>query len=126
MKNYVPLSLLLISGAASAAESHTAIPAQFLGAWASSVAKCSSPEIDDLRMQVTPNSMSFWESSGRVLGVATDGELELAVIVEMTGEGEKWLEAIQFRLSADRKTLTNVTGRRTIAVRVRCPNPGSN
>ena len=44
-----------------------------------------------------------------------DGELELAVIVEMSGEGERWLEAIQFRLSADRKTLTDVTGRRAMS-----------
>ena len=115
MKNCFRLSLLLISGTAFAAESHTSIPAQFQGAWASSLRKCSSPELDDLRMQVTPGSVAFWESSGRVLGVAMDGELELAVIVEMSGEGERWLEAIQFRLSADRKTLTDVTGRRAMS-----------
>jgi hypothetical protein len=125
MKYYLPLCVMSAAAVSLAAETHTTIPAQFLGAWASSAAKCSSPDTDDLRMRITPDSMSFWESDGRVLSVATEGELELAVLVELSGEGERWLEALQFRLSPDRKTLTNVTGRRTVAVRVRCPNANS-
>jgi hypothetical protein len=121
MKSHIAMGALLCSGALLAAEAHISIPRQFLGNWASSTAKCSSQDADDLRMHIAPNRMSFCESSGRVLAVATDGELELAVILELSGEGETWLEALQFRLSADRQTLTNVTGRQTIAVRVRCP-----
>src|SRR4029078_2015909 len=62
----------------------------------------------------------FYESRGRVLAIATRGNTELALLSEASGDGQSWLDARHFKLSGDHRTLTDVTGGRKQAVRVRC------
>lgn len=114
-------AIALASGFVLAAEVHTSIPNQFLGRWGGSIQSCADPGADDLTLVVDPGRMRFWESSGRVLAAATDGPLKLALLMEFSGEGETWLEALEFQLSPDRSRLNAVAGRRNVASRVRCP-----
>jgi hypothetical protein len=76
------------------------------------------------KLVISDQRIAFYESHGPILSVASDGMLELALILELSGEGETWLETRQFRLSEDRQTLTDVTGRRQLMTRVRCKVAG--
>jgi hypothetical protein len=122
MRSIATLALILACNVCLSAEVHKAIPDQFLGRWGGSAKSCADPSSDDLTLVVEPGRMLFWESSGKVLAVATDGPLKLALLFEFSGEGEKWLEAVEFQLSPDRNTLTTVTARQQLASRVRCPS----
>ena len=112
---------LLLGGVVEAAERQDTIPEQFRGIWASRAAHCSARGESVLTIRET--AIDFYEGRGRVLAIATHGETELALLIEASGEGETWLEARQFRLSEDRQTLTDVTGRRQGAVRYQCSTP---
>jgi hypothetical protein len=125
MKCYVAGVLALASGLVLAADTQKAIPKQFLGEWGASKTSClkhntDDVDTDDLEMRIEPSRISFYESSGKVLAVATSGELELALILELSGEGETWLGTKEFRLSADMNTITDVKDHQNSPVRVRC------
>ena len=110
---------LLIAGTAHSAEVNETVPDQFQGTWAGSVAECSARAAES-RFVLSEKRIAFWESQGPVLAVASDRELELALIVELSAEGQTWLETRQFRLSVDRNTLSDVTGHQLPVTRVRC------
>ena len=114
---------VLFAGASIAAETHDAVPNQFLGTWAASVAQCSAPSTES-KLVIFEKRIAFYESHGPILAMASDSELELALILELSGEGQVWLDTRQFRLSEDRQILTDVTGRRQVMTRVRCKGAG--
>lgn len=122
-KNAAFIAALLCSLPAVPAQLQPEVPSRFLGHWGGSPAGCADPGADDLVLRISAKQFQFWESDGRVLAVATDGELELAVLLEFSSESETWLEAKQFRLSNDRQSLTDVTGRKKVSARIRCRTP---
>ena len=99
------IALLAPSPASTAAD--VAVPERFLGAWASSPASCGS-DADDLVLRLAPRHISYWESGGPVRSVVMRGD-EIALIVELSGEGETWLAAAKFKLSPDGRMLTDNT-----------------
>jgi len=103
----------------AAPKTQATIPEQFRGSWAASAADCAAARAES-KLTLRETAVGFYESRGRVLAVATQGNTELALLIETSGEGQSWLDARQFRLSEDRQTLTDVTGGRKQAVRVRC------
>jgi hypothetical protein len=109
---------LLFAGVAGT-ETQATIPKQFRGSWAASAAHCAAASAES-KLTLRETAVDFHESRGRVLAVATQGNTELALLIEASGEGQSWLDARRFRLSEDRQTLTDVTGGRRQAVRVRC------
>lgn len=115
------IAALLLGGVVEAAERQDTIPEQFRGIWASRATHCAARGESVLTFRET--AIDFYESRGRVLAIAAHGETELALLIEASGEGQTWLETRQFRLSEDRQTLTDVTGRRQGAVRYRCSTP---
>lgn len=110
-------------GAAGAAERQATVPARFQGAWSASPKPCGD-ETDDSRLVIEPARIRFYESGGAIAAVVTKGESDLALIAELSGEGETWLAYTHFRLSADGKTLTDVTDESTPMARHRCPKAG--
>jgi hypothetical protein len=120
-RSLVACLVVLSAGVSHAADSRKSIPERFQGEWSSNLASCTDLGADDLAIRVSPSVVYFYESKGRVVAVAAHGELELAIILDMSGEGEVWMQTIQFRLSKDRKTLTDVNARKPGTVRVRCP-----
>lgn len=118
-KACIAFALLLI-GVAEAAETHNTIPVRFRGTWASSAAHCVAPGAES-RLTIRESTIDFYESRGRVLAIATDGDAHLALLVESSGEGMTWLGAREFELSGNHQTLTDVTGRRRGLARHRCP-----
>ena len=107
-----------------AAETPKAIPKQFLGTWSSSITSCRDRDHDHSFMTIEGLRLSFYESSGRVLAVATSGKRELALLVELKGEDNALLDALKFRLSEDNNTLTTVNGFQSGMTRVRCNAEG--
>lgn len=99
------------------------MPERLIGLWASSPEACGT-ETDDLILRIAPQRITYWESDGPVLAAVVRAERELALIVELSGEGETWLSTAHFRLSPDGRRLideTSVPGQQR--VRYRCPAP---
>ena len=112
------VALALGAGAATAAELQATVPPRFQGEWAASLKQCGTG--DESRLTIEPAHIRFYESRGAIKAVVTQGDSELALIAELSGEGETWLALRHFRLAADQKTLTDVTGEPEL-VRYRCP-----
>ena len=80
------------------------IPGAFLGVWDSTKGSCDA--LSDLRIEVSPKAISFYESRGEVTGVEIDNPDRITVSLAMEGEGEKWQMVRQFTLSENGTILT--------------------
>jgi hypothetical protein len=85
------------------------IPSPFHGVWQQ---RCNLPYTGESWLRIEPHSISFYESSGPVLAAVTRGPDELALIIELSGEGETWLDVVRFQLepAASPPLLRDVTG----------------
>ena len=80
------------------------IPAAFLGVWDYIEGTCNPAS--DLRIEIKPESMHFYESIGEVTGVEVEGADRIVVSLAMEGEGEKWEMSRAFTLSQGGERLT--------------------
>ena len=119
MKKRLLLFMALCAGAAIAAERQEAVPAPFVGEWVADLKHCGTDR-DDSRLRLDADRVRFHESGGPIRAVVARGESEIALIAELSGEGETWLACHRFRLSADRERLIDATGEAEL-VRYRCP-----
>ena len=118
------LALAFASGAgtATAAERQATVPIRFQGEWVSDLKYCGGRGFDDSRLTIGAERIQYYESGGPIKAVVTQGELELALISEQSGEGETSLTCSHFRLADDDRSLidaADVTGERN--ARYRCP-----
>ena len=60
----------------------------------------------DMRVEIGPKTMQFYESHGDVTGVEVGSPQDIVVSLAMEGEGETWDMARRFTLSDDGRTLT--------------------
>ncbi|WMJ70629.1 hypothetical protein [Stenotrophomonas sp. 24(2023)] len=116
----IALLLALISVGANAAERHDSVPTKFLGEWSADLGACGT-DTDDSVLVIRPHHITFWGSNGPIKAVVTRGALEIMLIVESTGEGETWLDAQHFRLSADGTRLATLHDGTESFMRYRCP-----
>ena len=115
------LVLLVVAfGSASAAEQQKNVPVRFQGEWNSDLKSCGTG-LNDSRLRIGSGRIAFYESGGPIRAVVTQGEFDLAVIAELSGEGQAWLAYRHFRLSADHAYLIDVTNNDSSLVRYRCP-----
>lgn len=68
-------------------DASSAIPARFLGTWDYVGGKCAGDS--DMRLEVTPTGLTFYESIGEVQNVRIEGDYAI-VDLKMEGEGETW------------------------------------
>jgi len=115
----LPIMLLLAAGGAIAADLQRTVPPRFQGEWNSNLVDCGTG-LNDSRLRISANRIRFYESGGPTKAVVTEGEFDLALISELSGEGQTWLSYNLFRLSADHTYLTDVSNDSTL-VRYRCP-----
>lgn len=80
------------------------IPAAFLGVWDYVEGTCDPAS--DLRVEIAPTSMQFYESYGAVTRVEVASPQSIIVGLAMEGEGETWQMERMFTLSDDGETLT--------------------
>jgi hypothetical protein len=107
---------------ATAAEVMDSVPAQFLGGWNSVLAHCGTSQ-NDSSLRIESDHIYFWESDGPILAVVAQGQHEMAIIVELSGEGQTWLRTAQFKLSPAKDKLIYTSTLGDEFVRFRCP-PG--
>ncbi|WP_150132038.1 hypothetical protein [Dokdonella koreensis] len=115
----LPLSPLAGSGIAT-------VPDRFIGQWAGSPDSCGS-NADDMILRIAPGHIAYWESEGPIKAVVIHGEIEIALIAELSGEGETWLSTANFTLSQDGRQLidnTSVPGKEL--VRYKCSRTAGN
>jgi hypothetical protein len=91
------LVVLLVTASAVAAERVTKVPQAFIGRW------CNADS--ESLLEIKSNEISYYESQGPIKAVVASGDGEVALILELTGEGETWLTTAQFKLSKDKKQL---------------------
>ncbi len=113
------LFMLFCACAATAAERQDVVPSPFQGEWNANLEHCGT-DLNDSPLKLSVDRIRFYESGGPIRAVVTQGELEVALIAELSGEGETWLSYWHFRLSADHTDLTDVTDDSEF-VRYRCP-----
>ena len=121
MRLAAAISALLVSASASAGSDLPRVPEQYIGQWAGNPEACGS-DADDLTLRLSADRIAYWESEGLILASVSRGARELALIIELSGEGETSLVTAKFELSADGQQLVDST---TIpgesVVRHRCP-----
>lgn len=120
MKMLLALFLMLALGTAAGAEKQKAVPAHFVGLWNANLKHCGYGARAESGLTISTSHIEFYASAGPIHEVATQGGLDLLIVAELFGEGEARLTRLHFRLSADHKSLTNVTdGAKD--VRFKCP-----
>ena len=120
MKPVVAIATLLLPVSLQAGSPTTSVPARFIGEWAASPQSCGSGT-DDLALRIASKSIRYWESEGPIKAVVVRGSTEIAMITELSGEGETRLATATFKLSQDGRKLvdsTTVPGREI--VRYKC------
>ena len=81
------------------------MPAQFRGQWS---VDCADEESTSA-LEIGQDTITYYESSGSIKAIVQRGDLEVATISEVSGEGEAWLSLAKFRLANGNKTLLDVT-----------------
>lgn len=72
------------------------IPDAMLGVWDYVEGNCNPAS--DLRLEIAPGQLVFYESVGEVLSVARDG-VDVTITMAMEGEGENWEDSLTYRLA---------------------------
>ena len=119
MRRWVFFGLLCVNSV-MAAEQQKTVPESFRGEWHSDLKNCTS-KTDDTVLKISAKQIQFHESSGVIKAIVTQGASNMALIVEMTGEGESWLDYKHFNLSADHHSLTDITDDEHQFIRYKCP-----
>ena len=120
MRLLIFLALVLLVPLGQAAVHTPSIPKQFQGEWNANLSDCKVGDSDS-RLRIAPQSLSYYESSGAVRAVVTRGNNEIALIVELSGEGETWLATEHLKLSPDGNRLESIAQAGAPFVRFRCP-----
>jgi len=120
MKTALFIAALLLPLSALAGSDMATVPDRFVGQWTGSPDSCGS-DADDLTLRIAPGHITYWESDGPIKAVVVRGDTEIALISELSGEGETWLSTAQFTLSRDGSQLIdNTTVPGTELVRYKC------
>jgi len=81
------------------------IPAAFRGVWDYVEGSCDPAS--DLRVEIGPETMQFYESHGDVTRIEVGSPQDIVVSLAMEGEGETWEMARRFTLTDGGRTLTS-------------------
>lgn len=96
------------------------IPPRFQGTWVENLKNCDAP-MDETKLVLSGGWLDFHESSGKIIAVTVDDELNLRVTAELAGEGETWKDTFRFRLSENHQKLTSIHQDGISFTRHRCP-----
>ncbi len=108
MKTVIFIAALLVPISSIAGSDVALVPDRFTGQWAGSPDSCGS-DTDDMILRIAPDHIAYWESDGPIKAVVVRGDNEIALISEVSGEGETWLSTAKFTLSQDGRQLIDNT-----------------
>jgi len=118
MKLATTFLLTALISVGAAAQTQQKIPREFQGEWNMRSADCGTA-LNDSVLKLSSTKVRYYEMSGPIRGVLKRGR-EIALLAEVSGEGETNLHVAHFRLSRDGRTLTDVLSTPAL-VRYRCP-----
>lgn len=107
-----------LTAVSAQAQTYKHIPKVMQGTWSMSSATYCKRN-DTSKLKITPKQLQFWESRAKVSSVSKKGNA-ITVSVQMTGEGETWIEKKRFLLKNNNRTLVNMIDADTEVVRYRC------
>ena len=114
---FVGFIALVVAATALGAQNALRVPPRFQGIWLQNLKSCAEPGEGYFRL--SEREVIGYESKGPIKALVVRGN-ELALIAEMSGEGETWLSVDLFELSQDGKTLVDKQSYPPIT-RFRCP-----
>jgi hypothetical protein len=114
-------ALALLPVLVAAADLVPVVPSQFVGEWNARVADCGTGD-NDSALRIRNNQIEYYESDGPIKAVVSHGRYEIALIVELSGEGQTWITTEHFKLSPGEDKLTSVNQPGDGFVRYRCPS----
>ena len=92
---------LTLAGVAQAqTPDERSIPEPWIGEWNSDLEDCGTGN-NDSRLRIEPNRVLFYEGGGMVRGAFLHGPFEIVIVLDMSGEGETWIAAHHFIMSAN-------------------------
>jgi hypothetical protein len=94
------------------------VPIQYLGEWNANLSDCGIRQ-NDSTLRIKKNQIIYYESNGLIKALVSRGRHEIALILELTGEGEAWIATEHFKLSPDEDKLISTEDE---FVRYRCPS----
>lgn len=99
------------------------IPQKFLGVWDATSGTCSRES--DLRLEISPQQLVFYESLGQVDRVTITGEGSIEIVLAMEGEGESWEETMRIKTAANGNQIAtsypSISSDSQPLLRKRCP-----
>jgi hypothetical protein len=112
--------LIALTGCAAQAQTpdERFIPDPWLGEWNENLEDCGTGN-NDSRLRIEANRVLFYEGGGMVRGAFLHGPFEIVVVLDMTGEGQTWIAAHHFIMSASGHYIS--TDGDDPLVRYRCP-----
>ena len=117
---FVLAALFLLPATAAAADLVPAVPRQFVGEWNARLIDCGTGD-NDSTLRIRTNQIAYYESDGPIVATVSHGRYEIAMILELSGEGQTWIATEHFKLSPSGDTLTSVNQPGDGFVRYRCP-----
>jgi len=100
-------TLILSLFSVEASETHNTIPKIFQGKWTSNLKNCGID--NETNLEIFKDHLSFYESNGPTKSIVTKQKNELALIIELTGEGEKWILFVNYKINSKNNRLTDIT-----------------
>ena len=123
MRTWKAMLLALLTLPASAADLTREVPDQFLGDW------CTEPQqheedTGESDIRIGKSDIGYYQSTAKILAAAASGD-ELALIVQLTVDGDTRLATHEFELSSRDDKLTSLRPNGQLVIRRRCAPPGT-
>lgn len=83
--------------AAPSPETPGTVPAAFLGVWDYEKGSCNPAS--DLRIEIGPKAVEFYEARGEITGVTVEAPAAIVLSLAMAGEGETWTMRTRYTLT---------------------------
>lgn len=112
-----PVAALLTLGADHPVDERF-IPDPWIGEWNERLEDCGTAN-NDSRLRIERDRVFFYESGGIVRGAFLHGPFEIVIVLDMSGEGQTWIDAHHFVMSASGNYIR--TAGDDALVRYRCP-----
>lgn len=80
-------------------ETPDTVPAAFLGVWDYEKGSCNPAS--DLRIEIGPKAVEFYEARGEITGVTVESPAAIVLSLAMAGEGETWTMRTRYTLTDD-------------------------
>lgn len=98
MKSLAVLAIFLAPSSVLASDVVESVPTQFIGEWNSKLSDCGTGD-NDSHLRISSNRIAYYESEGPIKAIVAYGRYEIALISELSGEGQTWVATAQFKLS---------------------------